>query len=157
MHHCWHILPKKRLFPHHSRQRLTRDDRIVFSTSGVDLEQFPFATWAKLSRQVLSSKQEKLLQSPPAMGLYELRVANCGSPCGRFGIFMRHRSKFWWVPVRNICWGFWLLAAGCVPPLCRGRTRLFQGQTHLRSNGASVIDVPMDEKWATTGSPTAIR
>lgn len=50
-------------------------DQINFSTSGVDLEQFPFATWAKLSRQVLSTKQETLLHATPAMGLYPLRRA----------------------------------------------------------------------------------
>ena len=68
-------MPKETAFPSSQPAKTDPDDRIVFSTSGVDLEQFPFATWAKLSRQVLSSKQEKLLQSPPAMGLYELRAA----------------------------------------------------------------------------------
>ncbi len=50
-------------------------DWVHFSTSGVDLEQFPFTTWAKLSRQVLTNQQETLLQKLPSMGLWSLRPA----------------------------------------------------------------------------------
>lgn len=50
------------------------DSGITFATGGVDLEQFPFSTWAKLSRQVLTNQQELLLKAVPPMGLYALRA-----------------------------------------------------------------------------------
>ncbi len=58
-------MPKERVLSEVQPVQAVPEDQIVFSTSGVDLEQFPFSTWAKLSRQVLSTKQETLLQSPP--------------------------------------------------------------------------------------------
>ena len=92
-------MPKETAFPSSQPAKTDPDDRIVFSTSGVDLEQFPFATWAKLSRKSCCNRRR------------QWACTNCGRQlrliCGHFGIFMRHRSKFWWVPVRNICWGFW--------------------------------------------------
>lgn len=53
-------------------------DWIDFSTGGVDVSQFPFATWAKLSRQVLTEYGSSLLQDVPPMGVYALRqsIAN---------------------------------------------------------------------------------
>lgn len=38
-------------------------------------ESFPFDTWAKLMRQVLSDKREKLMLNSPSVGIRELRVA----------------------------------------------------------------------------------
>lgn len=46
-----------------------------FSTSGVDTARFPFATWARLTRAVLSQKDSALLDSPPPQGIPELRQA----------------------------------------------------------------------------------
>ena len=133
-------MPKETAFPSSQPAKTDPDDRIVFSTSGVDLEQFPFATWAKLSRQVLSSKQEKLLQSPPAMGLCGSSAGVSGYSCGtgansggcRYGISAGDSGA----------------AAGCVPPLCRGRTRLFQGQTHSTQQRCLGDRCADGSKWA---------
>lgn len=44
-----------------------------FGTSGVDTGCFPFSTWAKLMRTVISEENEKLLQSVDSRGSAELR------------------------------------------------------------------------------------
>ena len=44
-----------------------------FSTSAVDIALFPFATWAKLMREVLSEQAAPLLASPHPQGLPALR------------------------------------------------------------------------------------
>lgn len=44
-----------------------------FKTNAVDIEAFPFATWASLSRKVLSEKQSELLKPIDPLGLYILR------------------------------------------------------------------------------------
>ena len=46
-----------------------------FSTSAVDIALFPFATWAKLMREVLSEQAAPLLASPHPQGLPALRRA----------------------------------------------------------------------------------
>ena len=46
-----------------------------FSTSGVDTSLFPFATWAKLMREVLSQQEDTLLASSHPQGVPELRQA----------------------------------------------------------------------------------
>lgn len=99
-------MPKERVLSEVQLVQAVPEDQIVFSTSGVDLEQFPFSTWAKLSRQVLSTKQETLLQSPPAM-VYMNCVRRLLRICGRFGIFTLRRNRSWLAPGRNIFWGFW--------------------------------------------------
>ena len=48
---------------------------VRFSTGGVDTQQFPFSTWAKLSRQVLATCQDHLLDAMPPCGIWELRCA----------------------------------------------------------------------------------
>ena len=46
-----------------------------FSTSGVDTGLFPFSTWAKLMREVLSARADSLLASSHPQGVPELRRA----------------------------------------------------------------------------------
>ena len=46
-----------------------------FSTSGVDTALFPFSTWAKLMREVLSGQEDRLLSAPHPQGVPELRQA----------------------------------------------------------------------------------
>lgn len=137
-------MPKETAFPSSQPAKTDPDNRIVFSTSGVDLEQFPFATWAKLSRQVLSSKQEKLLQSPPAMGLYELRAA--------IAAHLRAFRDIHAAPEQILVGAGTEYLLGILVQLL-GASRRYaveepgysKGKRILRSNGASVIDVPMDQ------------
>ena len=46
-----------------------------FSTNAVDTSRFPFSTWAKLMRQVLSAGDSRLLAALPPQGVPELREA----------------------------------------------------------------------------------
>ena len=46
-----------------------------FSTNAVDTARFPFSTWAKLMRQVLSAGDSRLLSVLPPQGIPELRQA----------------------------------------------------------------------------------
>ena len=48
---------------------------IDFTSNATDPNSFPFATWAKLTRRVLSDDQELLLTNAPSNGLPELRYA----------------------------------------------------------------------------------
>ena len=49
--------------------------RYNFSTSAVDTALFPFSTWAKLMREVLSQQEGTLLDSPHPQGVPQLREA----------------------------------------------------------------------------------
>ncbi|WP_130871253.1 PLP-dependent aminotransferase family protein [Intestinimonas massiliensis (ex Afouda et al. 2020)] len=49
-----------------------------FSTGGVDTSLFPFSTWAKLMREVLSEQEDRLLSAPHPQGVPELRQAIAG-------------------------------------------------------------------------------
>lgn len=49
--------------------------RYDFATSGGDAGSFPFTTWAKLSREVLSSRDQALLSAAHPQGVPELRNA----------------------------------------------------------------------------------
>lgn len=49
--------------------------RYDFATSGGDAASFPFSTWAKLSREVLSSRDQALLSAAHPQGILELRRA----------------------------------------------------------------------------------
>lgn len=118
-------------------------DQIVFSTSGVDLEQFPFATWAKLSRQVLTSKQETLLHATPTMGLYELRQA--------IAAHLRAFRDIHVTPEQILIGAGTEYLLGILVQLL-GTSRRYavedpgyrKGKQILRSNGAAVIGIPMD-------------
>lgn len=63
--------PKKEQAPPPSAQSVYRFD---FRTNIVDTECFPFHTWAKLSRSVLSSFSDRLLLATEPAGAYELRL-----------------------------------------------------------------------------------
>lgn len=45
-----------------------------FKTSSVDTGRFPYATWARLTREVLSEGGDQLLRATPPQGLYALRL-----------------------------------------------------------------------------------
>lgn len=49
--------------------------RFDFATSGADAASFPFSTWAKLSREILSSRDQALLSAAHPQGVPELRKA----------------------------------------------------------------------------------
>lgn len=49
-----------------------------FYTNRVDTAYFPFSTWAKLSREVLSEQSEELLNACPPQGIPELRIQIAG-------------------------------------------------------------------------------
>ena len=106
MHHCWHICQKKRLFPHHSRQRLTQTTELFFPPAVSIWSSFPLPHGQSFPDRCFPPNRKSCCNRRR-----QWACTNCGwqlqLTCGRFGIFMRHRSKFWWVPVRNICWGFW--------------------------------------------------
>ena len=46
-----------------------------FSSNNIEAKNFPFSVWAKLSRQVLSEMQDKVLQVSPGNGIEDLRNA----------------------------------------------------------------------------------
>lgn len=118
-------------------------DWIDFSTAGVDLDQFPFSTWASLSRQVLTSKQETLLQATPSMGLYDLRAA--------IADHLRAFRDIHAVPEQILIGAGTEYLLGMLVQLL-GASRRYaaeepgypKGKQILRSNGASVVPVPMD-------------
>ena len=55
-----------------------REYRFDFRTNQVDTELFPFSVWARLSREILSSGGDELLQSCNGKGVYTLRQAIAG-------------------------------------------------------------------------------
>ncbi len=62
---------------HHSSEYVhnTPDYFADFSSNANEPSSFPFATWAKLNRKILSEKQEILMTNSPSNGLQELRQA----------------------------------------------------------------------------------
>ncbi len=46
---------------------------VDFSTNQTDPATFPFSTWAKITREVISEKQSALMTNPPVGGVWELR------------------------------------------------------------------------------------
>ena len=46
-----------------------------FSSSRTDPQNFPFATWAKLMREIISEKSAELMVNSPCGGVFELRCA----------------------------------------------------------------------------------
>lgn len=48
---------------------------VDFTSNQVAIEKFPFGTWAKIMRNVLSEKESLLLKTVPFQGIYELREA----------------------------------------------------------------------------------
>lgn len=140
-----HVPQLEKLPAHNAAASLpdTPKDQIIFSTSGVDLEQFPFATWAKLSRQVLTSKQEALLQATPSMGIYELRQA--------IAAHLRAFRDIHVTPEQILVGAGTEYLLGILVQLL-GASRRYavedpgyqKGKQILHSNGAAVIGVSMD-------------
>lgn len=64
--------PTPAVEPLHQDQQVWKYD---FATSGADADSFPFSTWAKLSREVLSSRDQALLTAPHPQGVEPLRRA----------------------------------------------------------------------------------
>lgn len=56
-------------------QKVQDNNYIDFMRNSVNPQKFPFSVWAKLMRQVLSERQEYLLNSIPNKGVWELRQA----------------------------------------------------------------------------------
>jgi len=56
------------------QDRVKHDYTYRFDTNVVDTSLFPNATWAKLSREVISENHHEMLNMTPPQGLYELRV-----------------------------------------------------------------------------------
>lgn len=53
----------------------TGGDMIDLVSSRTDARQFPFAVWARLMREALSSRQEELMTNAPGAGILQLREA----------------------------------------------------------------------------------
>ena len=53
----------------------TRDYFADFASNANDPETFPFTTWAKINREILSNNQAQLMKNSPSNGLLELRIA----------------------------------------------------------------------------------
>lgn len=54
-----------------------KENRIDLVSNKTDPDNFPFSIWAKLMREVISSRSEDLMQKSPAGGIPELRSAIC--------------------------------------------------------------------------------
>lgn len=48
---------------------------VDFSGNGISADNFPFSTWTKISREVMSTKKEELMKTAPVCGVKELRQA----------------------------------------------------------------------------------
>jgi GntR family transcriptional regulator/MocR family aminotransferase len=135
--------PSTRSIPTHPQEKPS-SRQIAFSTAGVDLSQFPFSTWAKLSRQILSTRQEALLTATPTMGLYSLRQA-----------IATHLRDFRGIVVSPdqilIGAGTEYLLSILVQLLGASRRYAVEnpgypkGKQTIKSNGASVIGIPLDD------------
>lgn len=60
-----------------------------FSSSRTDPQNFPFATWAKLMREIISEKSAELMVNAPCGGVFELRCAIAE----HLREFSRHRCR----------------------------------------------------------------
>ena len=58
-----------------ARQPAQREWFADFASNQTAPESFPFDTWARISRRVLSERKSELLTNPPAEGVWELRSA----------------------------------------------------------------------------------
>ena len=59
----------------HRNAEAGREWLVDFTSNRMQTGSFPFETWAKLSRVILSSRQEDLMTNPPSEGTLELREA----------------------------------------------------------------------------------
>ncbi len=60
-----------------------------FASNRTDAGTFPFATWAKITRRILSDCQDELMQSAPSEGVYALREAIAGQLLSFRGIHVK--------------------------------------------------------------------
>lgn len=124
---------------------INNDEKINLSGNSINLEQFPFTSWAKLMRLVLKESREKLLSSLPPQGTQELRNA-----------IVLHLERF---RNMNISSEQILIGAGSeylytLILQLLGRNKIYgmenPGHTKiisiLKSNDVQCIPIPMDEK-----------
>ena len=52
-----------------------KDDVINLISNHTPIDNFPFSTWTRVMRKLLTEREEKLLTSPSTGGVYELRIA----------------------------------------------------------------------------------
>lgn len=52
-----------------------KEYKVDFSGNGCSPENFPFSVWAKISREVMSTKKDELMKTAPVCGVRELREA----------------------------------------------------------------------------------
>lgn len=64
-----------RLVPNQELRSVEKSNKINLSQNQINPETFPFATWSKLVRRVLNDYQNKLVQSAPSQGIWDLRLA----------------------------------------------------------------------------------
>lgn len=140
--HLFAHMPPKRAIPV-SHEKTTSANWITFSTRGVDLEQFPFSTWAKLSRQVLSVQAQTLLQSLPSMGLYALRAAIADHLWAFRGIQTTPEQILVGAGT-EVLLGILVQLLGASKRFAVEDPGYHKGKLTLRSSGASVIGIPMD-------------
>ncbi len=115
-----------------------------FATNVVDAEAFPFSTWAKLTREVLSSRDSALLSATDPQGVPELREA-----------IVRHLYQFRGIRVQPsqivVGAGSEMLLSLLVQLLGREQGYAVEDPGYrktaqiLRKNGAPVFPIPMDE------------
>lgn len=71
----YHIKPKRREVP---RKKETVSEYLYdFTQNGVDLKSFPYNTWRKLSKEVLSDDRTELFRAGDSKGEYEFRAVIC--------------------------------------------------------------------------------
>lgn len=121
-----------------------RSDSIAFSTSGVDLKQFPFSTWAKLSRQVLTAQQEALLHGTPPLGLSALREVIAAHLLAFRGMQVSPEQILVGAGTEYLL-GILVQLLGASRRYAAEDPGYRKGKQILRCNGASVIAVAMDQ------------
>lgn len=118
--------------------------RYDFATSGGDASSFPFSVWAKLSREVLSSRDQALLSAAHPQGVPELREA-----------IVKHLYQFRGVRVSPeqviVGAGSEFLSTLLVQLLGSGSGYALEDPGYgkiariFRANGAEVFPIPLDE------------
>lgn len=121
-----------------------------FATNVVDANTFPFATWAKLTREVLSTQDSALLSATHAQGVPELRSA-----------IVRHLYEFRGIQVSPdqivVGAGSEFLLSLLVQLLGRAEGYAVEDPGYrktaqiLRKNGARVAPIPMDSSGIDVG------
>lgn len=71
-------LPAKKAAPARMRNTESAGEMLNISTGGLPEETFPFDTWSKLARKILSDRRSECIKAPEARGLIQLREAIAG-------------------------------------------------------------------------------